>query len=189
MCCHTVVVFCSVSLCSWHHFTSLHYKVTGLFLKQLLNIPLRKTVVNVFTWIWNLNCVLRVEVHCGHFALISCTTCNFVLNRWSKAGSDPGKWCLQAMLLWPHAQQPIPDQRSHRDARHRGTFCFHHWHDMYVINNSILHYSCVCFLTLDSLGHYFPFCAPWAFTHVSGVLYFLWFSWKDPLSHQRMWYI
>lgn len=76
--------------------------------------------------------------------LLLLSTCHFLfLLRWSKAGSDPGWWCLQAVLLWPHAQQPIPDQRSHTDAWDRGTLCLHHRHDMYVVNNTPFHQSSV----------------------------------------------
>ena len=80
------------------------------------------------------------------FAFISRScdlSCIFCILRWSEAGSDPGTWCIQAVLLWPHTQQPIPDQRSHTDARNRGTLCLHHWHDMYVVNNRLLHLPCV----------------------------------------------
>lgn len=55
--------------------------------------------------------------------------------RWSKAGNEPGRWCLQTMLPWPHSQQSISDQCSHPDAGIRGTSCLHYWHDMYVAND------------------------------------------------------
>lgn len=61
--------------------------------------------------------------------LFSLFTC-----RWSEAGSEPGRWCIPTVLLWPQSEQPIPDQRPHPDARNGGTFCLHNWHDAYVAN-------------------------------------------------------